>query len=128
MKDLLVALVTITTIVSQGALVHARPLTPNAVKPVSTQSAPLVTQPASLKPISVDAGRSAKPYTTDQLNSILGTMQANPQSAQPAPKNSIESLIQRFSVSTPKRTTTIDPIDFFKPPALDGGVKIPIQQ
>ncbi|MBW4693254.1 MAG: hypothetical protein KME27_15995 [Lyngbya sp. HA4199-MV5] len=129
MKNLLVgALVTITTIATQSAIVHAQTVTPNAAKPARVQSAPLVTQPASLKPISVDAGRSAKPYTTDQLNSILGTMQANPQPTQPAPKNSIESLIQRFSVSTPKRTTTIDPIDFFKPPALDGGVKIPIQQ
>ncbi|XGV98929.1 MAG: hypothetical protein ACAF41_08295 [Leptolyngbya sp. BL-A-14] len=128
MKYLLVsALLTTTAIAMQKVPADAQTLTPKPVKPVSTQSAPLVTQPASLKPVTIDSGRSVKPYTADQLNSALGTMQANPQTAQPAPKNSIESLIQRFSVSTPKRATTIDPIDFFKPPALDGGVKIPIQ-
>lgn len=126
MKTLLVSAL-LTTIAMQRIPASAQAIAPTAVKPASTQSAPLVTQPATLKPVSIDSSRSVKPYTADQLNSVLGTMQANPQTAQPASKNSIESLIQRFSVATPKRQTTIDPIYFFKPPALDGGVKIPIQ-
>lgn len=127
MKDLLVgALMTVTAIVVQETTGYAQAATPDAAPPPGTKSAPLVTQPAGLKPVTVDSGRPVKPYTADQLNSILGTMQANPQTPQSAPKNSIDSLIQRFSDSTPKQKP-IDPIDFFKPPALDGGVKIPIQ-
>lgn len=128
MKYLLVsALLTTTAIAIQRMPASAQAVTPHAVKPASTQSAPLVTQSATLKPVTIDSGRSVKPYTADQLNNVLGTLQANPQTAKPAPKNSVESLIQRFSVPTPKQQTTIDPIDFFKPPALNGGVKIPIQ-
>lgn len=96
---------------------------------VRIRSAPLVTQPASINRSQKESGsgRSTAPYTTNQLNSILGILEANPKSATLAPTNSIESLIKRFSTSTPKQTT-IDPIDFFKPPALNSGFKIPLQQ
>ncbi|MBW4578872.1 MAG: hypothetical protein KME42_04760 [Tildeniella nuda ZEHNDER 1965/U140] len=92
---------------------------------VRTQSAPLVTQPASVNQMP-GSSRLAAPYTSDQLNSTLGVLQANPKAATPAPTGSIESLIQRFS-NADRKPTAIDPIDFFKPPALDGGVKIPLQ-
>ncbi|PSB27880.1 hypothetical protein [Stenomitos frigidus] len=127
MKYLLIGvLLTMTAIVTNGTTAHAQALAPKAATPVTKQSAPLVTQPASLKPVSIDSGRSGKPYTADQLNGLLGTIQANPKTAAPQPKNSIESLIQRFSNSD-RKPAAIDPIDFFKPPALDGGVKIPLQ-
>lgn len=128
MKNLLAGvLLPLAAIVTQGTIASAQATTPNPAKPASTQRAPLVTQSDSLRPVTINSSRSAKPYTADQLNSIFGTLQANPKANTPAPKGSVESLIQRFSVSTPKQPA-IDPIDFFKPPALDGGVKIPIQQ
>jgi len=127
MKYLLAGgLMTITATVTQGTTAHAQASMPNSATPARTQSAPLVTQPASLQAVPINAGQPATPYTADKLNDIFGTLQANPKASTPTSTNSIESLIQRFSVSTPKQTT-IDPLDFFKPPALDGGVKIPIQ-
>ena len=125
MKDLLVGgLLTMTLIGSFGASVAAQTMAPDPSRPATTQSAPLVTQPASINRMP-NANRRGAPYTSDQLNSTLGVLEANPTPKKPTPTNSIESLIQRFSTSTPKQTT-IDPIDFFKPPALDGGVKIPL--
>lgn len=132
MKLLVGGLLTAIAISLSGTAAHAQASAsdlsaPALSTPVETQSAPLITQPASINRLSNESGasRPAAPYTSQQLNGALGTLQANPKAATPAPTNSIESLIQRFSTSTPKRTT-IDPIDFFKPPALDGGVKIPL--
>lgn len=119
-------LLTMTAIGFHGSAAHAQATAPAPSTSLGTQSAPLVTQPASVNRMP-NASRLAAPYTSEQLNSTLGILQANPKVATPAPQNSIESLIQRFSTSTPKQTT-VDPIDFFKPPALNGGFKIPIQQ
>lgn len=116
-------LLTMTAIVTARAA-FAQPIASD-LSPARTQSAPLVTQPASINQIP-GSSRLAAPYTTDQLNSTLGVLQANPKAATPAPTGSIESLIQRFSNSD-RKPAAIDPIDFFKPPALDGGVKIPLQ-
>ncbi|MBD2073987.1 hypothetical protein H6F86_08820 [Phormidium sp. FACHB-592] len=95
--------------------------------PMTSQSAPLVTQPASINQMPSGAGRPVTSYTSDQLNGVLGILQANPKPTTPPATNSLDSLIQRFSTSQ-RKPTTIDPIDFFKPPALEGGVKIPIQR
>jgi hypothetical protein len=126
MKSLLVgALMIVTVIVTDGIAAHAQAIAPNPATPIKSQSAPLVTQPASVNRMPANSGQRT-PYTTDQLNGLLGTLEANPKPTAPPPKSSIESLIQRFSTSD-RKPTTIDPIDFFKPPALDGGVKIPLQ-
>ena len=126
MKSLLVSALLTMAIGSLEMAVHARVSVAEPTPPVSTQSAPLVTQPASIDRLPNRSSSRTTPYTADQLNSILGNLQANPKPATPAPKGSIESLIQRFSPPD-RKPTAIDPIDFFKPPALDGGVKIPIQ-
>ena len=127
MKSLLVcALMTVTVIVTDSVAAHAQAIAPHLSTPVNSQSAPLVTQPASVNPTSGISAYRQTPYTAEQLNGLLGTLEANPRPANPPPKSSIESLIQRFSTSD-RTPAAIDPIDFFKPPALDGGVKIPIQ-
>lgn len=121
-------LLTAIAISTSGVTAHAQaiaPFTPIRTQ-IRTQSAPLVTQPASSR-LSDRSSRSRTPYTADQLNGILGILQANPKAVTPAPTNSIESLMQRFSNATPKQTT-VDPIDFFKPPALSDSFKIPLQQ
>ncbi|SRR5579883_1329049 len=92
---------------------------------VHSRSATLTTRPASID--GTGSGGASRPYTTDQLNSALGTLEANPKPKTPTQGNSIESLIEKFAPSN-SEPAPIDPIDFFKPPALDGGVKVPIQQ
>ncbi|XHX76076.1 MAG: hypothetical protein RBJ76_16685 [Stenomitos frigidus ULC029] len=128
MKGLLAGvLLTAIAIVPDGTATHAQASAADlTTPPMESQSAPLVTQPASINQMPSEAGRPAS-YTSDQLNGVLGVLQANPKPTAPTATNSIESLIQRFSTSRQK-PTTIDPIDFFKPPALEGGVKIPIQR
>lgn len=129
MKGLLAGvLLTTIAIGSYGTAAHAQASAADlTTTPMKSQSAPLVTQPASVNQIPSGTGRPAS-YTADQLNGALGgILQANPKPTAPTATNSIESLIQRFSTSQQK-PTTIDPIDFFKPPALEGGVKIPIQR
>ncbi|HEY9656047.1 MAG TPA: hypothetical protein V6C50_11200 [Crinalium sp.] len=129
MKGLLAGvLLTAIAIGSYGTAAYAQASAADlTTTPMESQSAPLVTQPASINQMPSGAGRPVTSYTSDQLNSVLGILQANPKPTAPTATNSIESLIQRFSTSQPK-PTTIDPIDFFKPPALEGGVKIPIQR
>ena len=126
MKVLVGGLLTAITIGFYGTVAHAQARIPKPSLPEKMQSAPLMTQPASSNRMP-GSSRLAAPYTSEQLNSTLGILQANPKVVTPAPTSSIESLIQRFSVSTPKQTT-IDPIDFFKPPALNGGFKVPLSQ
>lgn len=126
MKYLLVSgLLTVTAISFHGTAAYAQAIASDPSPSARTQSAPLVTQPASINRMP-RSSRLAAPYTSDQLNHTLGILQANPKAATPAPTNSIESLIQRFSNSD-RQPAAIDPIDFFKPPALNGGVKIPLQ-
>ncbi len=128
MKSLLAGvLLTSIAIGSCGTAAYAQASAADlTTPPMKSQSAPLVTQPASVNQMPGEVGRPAS-YTSDQLNGALGILQANPKPTAPTATNSIESLIKRFSTSQPK-PTTIDPIDFFKPPALEGGVKIPIQR
>jgi hypothetical protein len=130
MKGLLAGVLLTAIVISfYGTAAHAQASAADlTTSPVKSQSAPLVTQPASVNQMLGRVGRPATSYTSDQLNDVLGILQANPKpTTPPTSTNSIESLIKRFSTSQPK-PTTIDPIDFFKPPALDGGVKIPIQR
>ena len=130
MKGLLAGvLLTASAIGFYGTAAHAQASAADlTTSPMKSESAPLVTQPASINQMPGRAGRPVTFYTSDQLNDVLGILQANPKpTVPPTSTNSIESLIQRFSNSQPK-PTTIDPIDFFKPPALEGGVKIPIQR
>lgn len=126
MKQLLVAgLLTLAAIALDSAVGNAQVLTKTTV-PLQTQSLPLVTQPASLSQVQFRSGQPFKPYTAEQLNGIVGPLEARPRVKAPPAQGSPASLLQKFSASDPK-PASIDPIDFFKPQGLNGGVKVPLQ-
>ncbi len=133
MKQLLVAgLLTLVAIAldsngvnAQAVLQTTAPKT-QATTSLSTQNLPLVTQPASLSRMPFRSGQSFAPYTADQLNSIVGPLEAHSRVKTPSSQGSVDSLIQKLSTSDPK-PASVDPIDFFKPQSLNSGVKVPLQ-
>lgn len=78
----------------------------------------LQTEPASVNQAN-DSGRThANPYTRNDLNTASESLQANPK----RPTNN--SILPEKLLPPPVQPKPIDPIDFFKVPPLDGGVKL----
>jgi hypothetical protein len=78
-------------------------------------AAALQTQPASIE--QPNPGRPTSSSATANPFTQTPALQANP------PQPARRSLIPE-SLKTPKTPKPVDPIDFFKVPPLDGGIKI----
>jgi hypothetical protein len=74
----------------------------------------LQTQPATLQ-----ASASKRSDRAIRLNQVADTIQA-----QTTPKSTATGLLSK--VTTPQKPTTVDPLDFFRVPGMEGSVKLPL--
>lgn len=84
----------------------------------------LQTQPASVN----RAPDSASPYKPASLRGVADSLQANPAQPRQAsiiPDSAIPQSVRGLLPGQPK-PRAVDPIDFFKVPSLEGGVRVPI--
>ena len=109
---------------AEAQAVNAQPVNAQptySVTPVYNQSATLVTNPASVNRQSTGYGRTTiTPYSSDRLNGVAGSFQVRPQ------KREKPLIPESLNSNTPSAPTRVDPIDFFKVPPLDGGVRVKV--
>lgn len=101
-------------------LVAFAPLTaPNSAlaQAVPAGAASLQTQPASLN--QSNASPIGAPLPNRDLNGVSASLRAKPQPPAKRP------LIPE-SFTQPRKPPTIDPLEYFKVPPLDGGIKVRI--
>jgi len=85
------------------------------------QSADLTTEPASVNRPTPTARPTNPPFSAEQLNSIASSVQRKPKKAEPSIIPIPEALRQE-----PAAPPAVDPIDFFKVPRPDGGIRVPV--
>lgn len=116
MKHLPLAfLVTIATL-TMSSVTNAQVTDANATSYPSAGN--LQTEPASIPQASETRRTHANPYTPNDLDTASESLQANPK----RPSNN--SILPEQFLPQPAQPKPIDPIDFFKVPPLDGGVKL----
>ncbi|WP_421657276.1 hypothetical protein [Leptothermofonsia sp. ETS-13] len=90
----------------------------------------LVTRPASVnQPVAVVGRRHRSHHTPQKLRAIAGSISARPVRAK-EPSIIPDGLIPKsvMEVNQSQSNRPVDPIDFFKVPPLDSGVKMPIKR
>jgi hypothetical protein len=90
----------------------------------------LVTRPASVnQPVAMVGRRHPSHHTPQKLRAIAGSISARPVRAK-EPSIIPDGLIPKsmMEVNQAQLNRPVDPIDFFKVPPLDSGVKMPIKR
>jgi hypothetical protein len=87
-------------------------------------AAQLQTQPRSIEQSQPLSNQSPDTRSSTELENATGTLQANP--ARPAPNSIIPAGFIPAELLRPRAPKPVDPLEFFKVPPLDGGIKVPL--
>lgn len=126
MKYLPTALILLTGVLATAVPAIAQEVSPSSTmqyQPMVTPNTLLLTEPASVRRAGTLAQPQTSPYDPSALNAVAGSVQVKPAK----PKNPLPSIIPDELVpqQAPK-PTTVNPIDYFQPPAPDSGLKLSV--
>lgn len=126
MKYLPTALILLTSLLATAISAIAQEVSPSSpvqYQPIVTPNTLLLTEPASVRRAGALAQPQTSPYDPNALNAVAGSVQVKPQK----PQNPLPSIIPDELVpQQPPKPTTVNPIDYFQPPAPDSGLKLTV--